>query len=306
MPSIYLQAQDYASFGVGNATAAQVQQASVLLDNVWLRRPEGLIWAPDGAGQPCYMQAMTPGLVLTSVGEIDPGQNVVVTVTGPLLALNVGDVLILDRINASVTEAGIIVAMAGTAPGPLTVTLKNIMFSHSAGCLMESGLVITEQKPMPKDRPITILSRIPAMMVISGTGRYGYGRRGDAGNYNVDDFNLLAALSKFGGPPVWEIWDPVNAGLDVMTGQLWVPAGIMLAYYSEVKVRYVAGFTYASLPTGVKLACAQLINAMLMNPLYGAVKGMRAGETAVQNFVASYLSDDVKAMLQPWISMAIG
>jgi hypothetical protein len=33
---------------------------------------------------------------------------------------------------------------------------------------------------------------------------------------------------------------------------------------------------------------------------------MRAGETAVQNFVASYLSDDVKAMLQPWISMAIG
>lgn len=306
MPSSYLQPEDYANFGVPNATAAQVQQASVMLDNAYLRRPEGLVWVADGAGQPCWMQAMLPELSLAAAGAISPGADVAVQVTGPLLMLQVGDVLTVDRANPAKTEACIILAIAGTLPGPLTVTLKKAIFSHAQGCLLEAGLVITEQKFMPKDRPLTVLSRVPAVNVIGGTGRYGYGRRGDAGNYNVDDFNLLAALSKFGGPPAWEIWDPANCGIDRVTGQLWIPAGIMLAYYSEVKVRYVAGFSAANLPDGVKMACAQLMQALQMNPVYGQVKTSKAGETTLENFVASSLSDDVKAMIDPWKVVALG
>ena len=139
------------------------------------------------------------------------------------------------------------------------------------------------------------------MRIVGGSGRYGYGRRGDAGNYNVDDFNLLAALSKFGGPPAWEIWDAANSGIDPHTGQLWIPAGVMLAYYSEVKVRYVAGFSTSNVPESVKMACAQLVSALQMNPMFGNVKSMRAGESAIENFTSSNLSEDVKAMLQAWV-----
>ncbi len=306
MASIYLQAQDYATFGVANTTAPQVHQASAMLDSAYLRRPEGLIWAPDGAGQPSWMQALSAEFSLASVGAIVPGANVVVQVTGPLLMLQVGDVLILDRANPAAAEACIVVSITGTPPGQLSLTLRNVMFSHGANCTMESGLVITEQKYMPKDRPLTILSRTPVVRVIGGTGRYGYGRRGDAGNYNVDDFNLLAALSKFGGPPAWEIWDPATCGVDRATGQIWIPAGIMIAYYSETKIRYISGFTYANLPDGVKLGTAQLITALQMNPMYGAVKSSRTGETSIQNFVASNLSEDVKAMLRPWVVMPLG
>lgn len=300
MPSSYLQPVDYAAYGAANATSAQVQQASILMD-AYIRRPEGLIYVPDGAGQPCWMQAMSPELSLSSVGAIAAGADIAVQVTGPLPALQVGDALILDRTNPTLTEACIIFAIAGTLPGPLTATLKNVLFSHAANCTMESGLIITEQKYMPKDRPLTILSRVPAARVIGGTGRYGYGRRGDAGNYNVDDFNLLAALSKFGGPPAWETWDPATCGVDRETGQIWIPAGIMLAYYSEVKIRYVAGYTYANLPGELKLACALALTGMQMNPVYGSVKTLRTGETSIESFAASNLSDDVKAMLQPWI-----
>jgi hypothetical protein len=296
---------DYATFGVPNATTAQVVQASVLLD-AHLRRPEGLIWVADGSGQPCYMQSLSADLTLVAAQDIAPGQNVGVNVTGPLLALQMGDVVVLDRLNPDICEACVIGQISGSAPGPLNASLRSVMFLHESGCLMEYGLNILEQKFMPKDRPVTTLSRTPTIRVISGTGRYGYGRRGDAGNYNVDDFNLLAAMSKFGGPPAWEIWDPSNAGIDVGTGQLWVPAGIMLAYYSEIKVRYIGGFANANLPDAVKLATAQLVTAMMMNPMYGAVKSMRAGETSVQNFVASNLSDDVKGALMRYQVNAFG
>jgi hypothetical protein len=306
VPSVYLQPQDYGAYGIWDEQPGRVQQASILLDNAWLRRPEGLIWVADGAGQPCWMQALSPDFSLASVGAIAPGQNVAVQVTGPLLMLQVGDVLVLDRMNTSISEACVIASIAGQLPGALTATLKQVLFSHAENCTMESGLVMSEQKVLAKDRPITFMSRVPLVRVISGTGRYGYGRRGDAGNYNVDDFNLLAALSKFGGPPAWEIWDPANCGIDPATGQVWIPAGVMLAYYSEVKVRYVAGFTYANLPPGVKLACAQLVSAIKMNPVFGAVSAIKTGETSIENFVSSHLSDDVKAMLQPWVVRAFG
>jgi hypothetical protein len=252
------------------------------------------------------MQALNPALSLASAGAIGPGQNVSMVVTGPLLNLQIGDVLILDRMNSSLTEACMVNAISGNLPGPLTAGLQSVIFAHGAACTMEYGLVITEQRIMPKDRPLTRLSRVPAVNVLGGTGRYGYGRRGDAGNYNVDDFNLLAALSKFGGPPAWEIWQPANCGIDVETGQLWVPAGIMLAYYSEVKVRYVSGFTYATLPSEVKMACALVIQAMTMNPIYGNVKSLKTGETLIENFSATNLSEDVKRMLRPWTVQAFG
>jgi len=303
MPSTYLQSTDYATFGAPNATTAQVGQASTLID-VYLRRPEGLIYTPDASGQPAYMAGLSPELTFNSVGGFGPGNGISVPVTGPVQMLQVGDCVVLDRATPSLMEAVQITSINGnvlTLGTTQAIGSQGVQNAHAAGCTIETGLQITEKRYLPKARSEVMLAHTPVARIIGGTGRYGYGRRGDAGAYNVDDFNLLASLQKFGGPPAWEIW-PANsaAGIDASTGQLWVPAGIMLAYYSEVKVRYVAGFQYANLPAPVKMACAQLITSAAANSQLGNWKTYKAGDTAIEQFAATIISDDVKAMLQPW------
>lgn len=302
MPSAYLQPTDYAAFGIPNAQAQQVTQASVLID-AYLRRPTGLLWKADANGNPAYMTSLSPMATLSASAGFGPGNAVQVPVTGPVQIMQVGDVVVLDRGTPQMEAAQI------TAIGSATVTLgttaadapQGLQFSHSTGCKIEAGLVITEQRYVPKSRTVVQLAQTPVVRVIGGTGRYAYGRRGDAAASSMDSYNLLAAVSQFGGPPAWEIW-PANtaAGLDAATGQLWIPAGIMLAYYSEVKVRYVAGFQYANLPDPIKLACAQLVTALVNDPGIGNFVSAQANDTKFERFAATNLSDDVKAMLTPW------
>ena len=304
MPSAYLQSPDLLVYGVPNATALQVMQASVLID-AFLRRPAGLVYATDATGNPCYMAALAPELTLTSTAGFGPGNGLTIPVSGPLSMLQVGDCVVLDRSNPSLVEAAQVISMDAVA---MTMTLGSsavqgigVQFAHSAGCTIETGLIINEKRSVPNGRSQVSLAQTPIARVVGGTGRYGYGRRGDAAAYNMSNFNLLAGVSQFGGPPAWEIW-PANtaAGINAATGELWVPAGIMLAYYSEVKVRYVAGYTYATLPSEIKLACAQLIANLANNPILGSVKSMKAGDTAVTQFAATAISDDIKALLNPF------
>jgi hypothetical protein len=307
MPSAYLQGNDSAAFGVGSATPAQITQASVLID-AYLRRPAGLLWKPDANGNPAYMTSMSPELTFTSVGAFGPGNGLQVQVTGPTQMIQVGDCVVLDRANISLMETVQVTGISGqilTLGTTAANAPQGVQFAHSAGCTIETGLVITEQRYLPKQRSTVLLTNTPVLRVIGGTGRYAYGRRGDAGAYNTDNYNLLASINKFGGPPAWEIW-PANtaAGIDARTGQLWIPAGIMLVYYSEVKVRYVAGFQYASLPDEIKLACAQLVTAIANDPGVGNFGALQAGDTKIERFAASNLSDDVKAMLGPWRARA--
>lgn len=292
MPSIYLQSADYAAFGVPSATAAQITQASTLID-AYLMRPSGLLFASDSNGNPAYMSALTAGSALITTASCGPG-TVNVHVTGPMNMMQVGDCAVIDR-NVAV-EAVQITAMDTTAK---TISFVS-QFAHASGATVEFGLLLTEQRYLPKNRSEVTLANSPVAAVIGGTGRYSYGRRSEGAGFNMDNFNLLASLSKFGGPPAWEIW-PANspAGIDSRTGRVWVPSGIMLAYYSEVKIRYISGFQYSNLPPEIKMACAQIILTMANDPVMGGVKSLKAGDTAVTKFAATVLSDDVKNMLQP-------
>jgi len=299
MPSQYLTLSEAPVYGLKSVTDAQISQASTLID-AYLKRPEGLVWAPDSTGTPCYMTTPVAQASFTLAQAIAPGATVPVTLTGPTGILAVGDVLILDRKNTALTEACVVATTVG-ATNQLSITFQNVLNAHAQGATVELGLVIEEQKYMPSNRPLTFLSRTPLMNVTSGVGRYGYGRRGDSANYNMEQFNLLAAVNKFGGPPVWELFQSsLSSSWDVQTGQVWVPAGIMLAYYSEVKLRYVAGFPAGSIPASVKFACARLIQAMQATPSTGNTKSLKAGDTSQAMFTASVLDEDTKASLQPY------
>lgn len=305
MASQYLQSSDYGLYGVSDADQPAITQASALMD-AFMSRPAGLVYSADANGNPCQMVALTPTLTLTSTAAFGPGNGITVGVSGPLAMVQVGDVVVIDRESSTLTEAVQVTSLDTTG---MTVTLgstaanqpSGIQFAHGIGATMDLGMVITENRYMPKGRSEVVLANAPVARVVGGTGRYAYGRRGDSASYDMDNFNLLASLNKFGGPPAWEIW-PANsaAGIDTVTGTLWVPAGIMLAYYSEVRVRYVSGYTYANLPSSIKQACAQIVQANSNNPVLGNVKSYKAGDTVIEQFSASILSDDVKMMLKPW------
>ncbi|CAE6838381.1 hypothetical protein [Paraburkholderia nemoris] len=295
MPSSYLTSGDYATYGLpAGTTAAQVTTASTLID-LYLKRPEGLVWVPDGTGAPGWMAALTPTQSFTLGAAIAPGNNVVVPLVGGVASLLVGDVIILDRASNTIGEPVAIVSISGQ-----NVTLQNVVFAHANGATADKGMTIKQHKFMPDGRPVTNLAFTPVARLIAGQGRYGYGRRGASSRYQVDEFNLLASLSHFGGPPVWEFFPIINTGVDFETGMVWVPAGVMLAYYSEINLWYVAGYPASGLPPAIKAACANIIQAQAAVPQLGATKMYKAGDTALERFAATNIDDDTKALLAPY------
>lgn len=293
----YLTPDECVAYGAGAGSTDQVLQASVYV-NAYLKRPEGLIWAPDATGNPCYMASASPSRTFNLAAGISPGTNVVAPISGPLTGVLPGDVWIADRAANSLVEALYIVAM--TAGTPNTVTFASVANAHASASTLDADMCITEQRHTPKGRPIIVLGRGPVVRLVSGGGRYAYTRRGDSHGGNTDDFNLLAIYNTFGGPPQWEVFNPQVAEFDPQTGQLWVPSGIMLAYYTEVRLRYLAGFAAASIPPEIKLATAKIVKALQNDPDLGAVKSYRAGGTAVEMFANTILTDDLKDMLKPY------
>lgn len=303
MSALYLQGSDIGAYGLApEASNAQIQQASAQIDT-YLQRREGLLWAPDGNGAPCYMQGLNPELTLTIASAIAPGAMVQAQLAGPVAMLQIGTVLIADQGTPASTEALVVQAVSGQM-----VTFARVQFAHAEGATLASGLTIVEQRTMPQDRPITMVAQTPVMGVLSGVGRYGYMRRGQDAIGSIDTYNLLAVMSKFGGPPAWEPWTPQANSIDPQTGTIWVPAGVLLAYYTEVRVHYVAGWQYSGLPADIKQACANIVSNILATVgMPTTMQKLQAGDTAMQRFNAQpgvlnslVLDDDTKALLSPY------
>jgi hypothetical protein len=293
--SQYLQSADYANYGVSGTNAQQVAAASVLID-AYLMRPEGLLYSVDGNGLPGWMTAKDPDCTLALAAPISPGQNVPATFTAatqPTAAqLQVGAVLILDRANAGIAEPVVVASNTNGA-----VTFQSVSFAHSANATADWGLVVEEERVLPQGRPKGRISHWPLRRLISGKGRYGFGRRGSgSAAFPLEEFNLLAVFQKFGGPPQWE---QMNVSLVAVEpqGDFWIPAGIMLAYYTRVYLAFVAGWTYASLPPEIKQATANIINNTGAQQIPGNIKSIKAGDTQITKFASSVIDDDTKAMI---------
>lgn len=301
MPA-YLQGSDIAAFGASSATDAQITAASALID-AHLQRREGLLYGVDGNGAPAYMLGLSPSASLTLTTALVPGAAVQATVSGPAGMLRPGSVLIADQATPSITEAIVVQSVLNQA-----ITFANVHFSHAIGAQLLDGLVISEQRTMPQGRPITQVSRAPIVAALSGVGRYGYQRRGDDGFGSMDTYNLLAVMSKFGGPPAWEPFTLQSNSIDPQTGQLWIPAGVLLAYYTEVRVSYIAGWTYANLPYEIKQACANIINNQAaLQGIPGTVQKAQTGAGSLTRFAgpagvqpSAAIDADTAALLSPY------
>lgn len=316
MPSAYLLRSELPAFGVGShATDAQITQASALVDS-YLGRKAGLQWMPDYSGLPCYMAALTPSLSIKLPSAISPGANVTVTLPGPnpgnmgngLASTTgiVGTTVVIDRATSlktgsgtdNVCEACVITNVVGN-----TVTLLNVQQPHSMGALMEWGLVISEQRPLPSKRAITRLADWPIVRIHAGSGAYRYGRRNDQQAGLYDDRNLLSIMQTFGGPPAWQLFSTIACDFSDVTNEVWIPSGIQMAYYSDVRLWYVAGYPQESIPTPVKFATAGIIKGGVNTEgLQGGLKMAKAGDTALERFSATVLDDDLRNELNPFRS----
>ncbi len=297
MASLYLLPQDYAAFGLKPTTTAdQVQRASAFIDG-YLKRAEGLVWLPDASGAPAYMAAPSPQMTLHSAGAIPTGNSIAVPYAGPAFDNNIiGEVVVLDRGNPGAVEACVISAVA-----PGQVTLSGVKFPHAAGATLDFGLVITEERQLPNERSVARVAATPVMRLLSGLGRYGYGRRSEQKAGDIEEFNLLATVSSFGGPPLWVPWDVGSASVSPFTGEIWVPAGVLLAYYSEVRIRYVGGWSQAGLPGAIKQACAN-ITAVLQETGLGANIRARGSKDGIrtEKFENTLIDADTRQMLEPY------
>ncbi len=292
MPSEYLATADYAEYAP-DAMPSQVRRASGLIDN-YLDRPEGLVWAADSLGRPAYMTAISPAQVVTLAAPVSPGARVVVALPFASYDL-IGEVFVLDRAQATLCE---IVTVVGVDPVAGTITLARVAKGHATGALLESGLAIIEDRALPAGRSIARVSRPNLAGLLSAVGRYGYGRRSDqAGGYG-NDLNLLANLQTLGAAQSWQPIDVANISTSAVTGECWITPGLMLATFSEVRLRYIAGFSAAALPSAIKQATANVLKALAQevdaNSIYRVVQ---AGGTKMERFSDRNIDGDTAALL---------
>jgi hypothetical protein len=291
----YVQSGEYAAYGISDGTAAQINSATSII-NAYIKRPEGLIWSPDANGMPAWMTALNPTMNYQVAGGIASGSNVVVTIPNAQFGFQtIGEVVILDRSNSGLAEACVIVGTSGH-----TITLQSVQFNHGANVTVEFGLTIMDEKALPPKRPITRTSRTPVAKLIGGCGRYGYARRGDQAAGMEFIPTLLPIVQGFGGPPLWVPFDVTDIDINMNTGEMWVPSGLLLAYYTDVRLRYVAGWSLANLPSDVKQACANIVRGMIDAPIPGNIKIMKAGDAMLQRFGPESMDDDTKALLEPY------
>jgi hypothetical protein len=288
----YILEQDQLVFGVPDASVAQILIATSII-NAYLRRPEGLLWGTDGNGLPAYMLNKTPTISVSPTAIISPGTNVHIATNSPFGPQTVGEVVILDRGTTNITEGCTITQVSGN-----TITLDSVSFTHQTTATIDFGLTISEEVPMPSGRATVRTTRGPIARLISGFGRYGSARRSQ--QYGILDSNLLAFAGYFGGPPAWTQFPVADCDISYATGQIWIPPGLLLAHFTDVRLHYVAGWSKLNLPPAIKQATANIVRAAIDTPFGGNIKSLKAGNATMERFNSSALSDDTKALLEPY------
>nr|WP_199065103.1 hypothetical protein [Chromobacterium sp. ASV5] len=270
----YVQLNEAAELGAAAGVTQAHLDAATMQANAWMKRPEGLIYEVDAAGNPVAMAALTPRATFTTT-PLTPGQNVQATLSGPVAMLQIGDVLVADRGTAN-AEALTVSSIQGQS-----VTFRRVRVTHDGAQPLLYGLVLTEQRSTSRDRALLRLSRTKIASLLSGVGRYGYPRRGDVPF--VDSNTLFALAATFGGPPIWELFDPAQAAINAESGQVWVPLGMLMANYSDVRLHYVAGFPGA-VPADVKVAVVKIANQLAFNTAGVSLKSENFGGMQYERF----------------------
>lgn len=298
----YIQPADYAAFGIPDAQAFQVDQASRGVDS-YLGRPEGLLWSADANGQPAWMTGMTPSRTFAIPASVQPGQGVQVTIPfAQFGSQTVGEVVILDRANAQAAEACVVSAVSGN-----TLTLDSVQFAHPTQVAMDFGLTILQECRIKEaSRRVVRVARWPLAQMMCAFGRFVPERRGSQLARSGAVTFPLAELAGGAAPPDWAEFSLSACDINYETGAVTIFPGLPQSGFNEARLRYVAGWQYATLPEAIKRATANLVrNAIDSADLPGNVRMVKSGDAAMEKFRDSVLDADTVSLLQPYRSFRV-
>ncbi len=106
---------------------------------------------------------------------------------------------------------------------------------------------------------------------------------------------VLSVQQSYAGIPSWQ---PITQFSYVDGVGLWQEDA---CFPSRIQITYLAGWPYASLPAGIKQACANIINAIANFPeLNGNIQSLKTGAGSVTRFKDTVLDTDTKRILAPY------
>lgn len=122
-------------------------------------------------------------------------------------------------------------------------------------CEYDSGPI-----ELPYDRQETRLTITPVISITDAAGKSGLGRR-DRQGFNAYQSGLVASyMILLGGAPQWQAIDIRQIEIDSGTGIIFVPNSFILARYSVVRFRYIAGLL--TIPDRIKLCVFEIVQNM--------------------------------------------
>ena len=155
---------------------------------------------------------------------------------------------------------------------------------------------------MPPELNTVRLSYLPlatvapaATPIVSLQGRYGIPRRGE---WPFPEMSLEFALV-FALPGSWTTIDPSSIDIWSESGELTFPVNALGLFFNEVDVVYNAGL--ASIPSSVKVACAQIVKNAQVTPALN-VKSGKIDRMRLDYFGDTLVDDTVRSLLEPYVA----
>jgi hypothetical protein len=136
--------------------------------------------------------------------------------------------------------------------------------------------------------------------IVGLSGRYSYGRKSAASIFPDSQYaaNILQVAAFFGGPPQFVAIDVSLTDYYDKVGEVWAPAGLMMASYTEILIMYNSGYDPRNMPKGIKFATAALVKNFIARA---------GGITSVQSYSAGkvhtqFTPDLVDPTVEKWLA----
>jgi len=159
-----------------------------------------------------------------------------------------------------------------------------------------------ERLKMPAGLNTVRLSYLPlvavapaATPIVSLQARYGMPRRGE---WASPDISMELALV-FSLPGSWTAVDPATVDIWAESGELTFPVNALGLFFNEVDVVYNAGL--ATIPVGVKVACAQIVKNAQATPALN-VKSGKIDRLRLDYFSDKLVDDTVRSLLEAYVA----
>lgn len=134
-------------------------------------------------------------------------------------------------------------------------------------------------------------SNAPIIETIRAPKRAGYAIRLSRPNVA----QVLTVQQSWLGVPSWQ----ALTEFAYVDGEgLWVTG---IRFPAQIQIAYLAGWPYASLPSLIKQACANIVGTIAAYPdLSGNVQSLKAGDSSITRFKDTVLDADTRLMLAPY------